>query len=781
MTTPFKIPKRAPSDSGSVQMTSPLSRLQRPTDQFESVSLAKDQTLSGNSSNLHSETNSLKMDLKSRIGHKTTEPFSNGWRPKRASDRILAPVTSASSPNVKNDKSVDSPLENSLSDACTLRPIAVRSLDALAALRGERHRGSSPVDQRCPRTLETPNKEKSNFSWSKVNSAPSSPVPSTAASDKTPSGPKVQSGWSELSDVREKQREKWRQFKEKKQNRTHASIRTQRNQDQNQTRTSTTASSEPIILSSEEEEEEEEEEQSDVSRSNQSKQQTQVVPSLPLLSGPPPSFLQLDFCSFHVGLSRAEANGKITITESGITIPVKGPSSGSSLSPGPGSSAELCVVASQIRAFGLWDGGVASGGSLFSDTTHSPSGPAPSLLFLWITDAQSKLLQAELRELQLQRTDLVCCFVLLVLKKQLLDLDSALVLSVLDSGDYRKSRSESASGPLDWSQGLVLIHTSPSPLDSHLLRLLGQKETKENQSCAVRSTRSQLRSGATQLSSRLIQYPAAPSKGRISVSSDDLLCLNQGEFLNDVIIDFYLKYLLLEGVGGTVAEKSHVFSSFFYKQLSKRRAAGEDDITSVPDCHMRHQRVRTWTRNVDIFTKDFLFVPVNQEAHWFLVVVCFPGLEELKHEDFSPCSDTVRPGFGLRSQTPPECTMKGCRKNRVLKRPCLLVMDSLKLSYHETVCRLLRDYLQVEWVVRRGSRRLFSSDSVKSCNCRVPQQDNSSDCGVYLLQNAQSFLQNPVVNFDLPVRLETWFPRQQVRNKRDEIRSLVLRLHQDQG
>lgn len=32
----------------------------------------------------------------------------------------------------------------------------------------------------------------------------------------------------------------------------------------------------------------------------------------------------------------------------------------------------------------------------------------------------------------------------------------------------------------------------------------------------------------------------------------------------------------------------------------------------------RHQRVKTWTRHVDIFQKDFLFVPVNQEwVNWW--------------------------------------------------------------------------------------------------------------------------------------------------------------------
>lgn len=42
---------------------------------------------------------------------------------------------------------------------------------------------------------------------------------------------------------------------------------------------------------------------------------------------------------------------------------------------------------------------------------------------------------------------------------------------------------------------------------------------------------------------RLIQYPPAPCKGRIAVTKEDLACLDGGEFLNDVIIDFYLKWV----------------------------------------------------------------------------------------------------------------------------------------------------------------------------------------------------------------------------------------------
>lgn len=40
--------------------------------------------------------------------------------------------------------------------------------------------------------------------------------------------------------------------------------------------------------------------------------------------------------------------------------------------------------------------------------------------------------------------------------------------------------------------------------------------------------------------------------------------------------------------------------------------------------------------------------------------------------------------------------------------------------------------------------------------------------------------QNPVVSFDFPLRLDNWFPRQRVRQKREEIRSLIMMMHQSQ-
>lgn len=728
----------------------------------------------------------------------TSSCLSNRWRPKRASDRLLQPEVALEHLSPPQKKKELSALVNKRI-----------SVDSLAEFRGDEHLGtlsSSTLGDKRWRRVESngdTSEEKSNTGTppesplkqqtknspiSRLNQTPpsglqrsSSSISMVLSSTTTPVRRVRLASTSNLKvDDREKERERWRQFKEKtKNNRSavlHLRLRTPKPKLSQPT--------EPIVLSSEEEEEDGEGNGDEAKRTSHSSNQvdesrqgnSEKVQAPKLVPVTPTSFLQLEFASLHAGLTAADANGPIMITESGIMIPMKGVE-----------ECQVSVVASQVRGYGLWDGGVARGGTLLAGW----EGPAPSLLFLWVTDAQANLLQKELSSIQTSSSSSSscfsgppCCFILLLLKEQLQELQAALLASILDMEEYKvatPSTSEGPASPLDWANGLLLLHSCPPPVDQHLLRLLGHS-TRSSQLSRGQRNKSSLNSAG--LPTRLIQYPVAPCKGRITVTKEDLACLDAGEFLNDVIIDFYLKYLLLEGVGSSVAERSHVFSSFFYKQLSRRRAAGEGTAPYVPDRHTRHQRVKTWTRHVDIFTKDFLFVPVNQEAHWYLVVVCFPGLEEARYEEFQrragKSGAAEKPNSSLVSQQPPESSEQGWKKDTVLKRPCILVMDSLKLSYHDNVCRLIRDYLQVEWEVRRKSPRLFTSDTMKSFNCKVPQQDNSSDCGLYLLQYVESFLQNPVVHFDIPLRLESWFPRQRARQKRDEIRSLIMSLHQSQ-
>ncbi|XP_037280902.2 uncharacterized protein LOC119174182 isoform X6 [Rhipicephalus microplus] len=313
---------------------------------------------------------------------------------------------------------------------------------------------------------------------------------------------------------------------------------------------------------------------------------------------------------------------------------------------------------------------------------------------------------------------------------------------------------------------------------------------------------------------KLLVYPAPPKTGGIPVHSADLRCLREGQFLNDVIIDFYLKYLLLERSSEEVRQRTHIFSSFFYPRLTQRlnpRAPGQQGLTPAA---RRHRNVRTWTRHVDIFAKDFIVVPINQNAHWFLAVLCFPGLvanvcppQEVaaSYDDHTPLADNQSPaaspkapdgaideGESVLESDPDDGTeleetgsplAKGAAEAPT-ERPYILILDSLRggLSGRARIITTLREYLTEEWKAKKRSQLNFSHNNMCGYAPRTPQQGNYSDCGIYLLQYVESFLEKPPGAGDrVWLELENWFPEDRVAQKRAAIRDLILDLHLQQN
>ncbi|XP_024859332.2 uncharacterized protein LOC112450165 isoform X2 [Kryptolebias marmoratus] len=524
MASPFKIPKKkhpAGSDSAHQHMQSPLSRLHDSASQFKGFG---GPSRSGGADRMHagkgSSTSGLRppfrtvvktlLDIHSPNGggasaanHRpagsrssqsqpgqTGMSASNGWRPKRASDRLLQAADSSdllSPPQKKRSPECSGP--SSLS-----KNISVESVDSLAELRAEEHAGSLSSSSPQRRVESSRDRKSKAIKQQKKNS--SSPEPDETSEDdfisplrtslrgsdshrpsssssssssvslvKTPSQRKTPDRRRCLDlkeDVMETQRDRWRQFRERKTRSSVLHLRLKR---------PTQTPSEPIVLSSEEEEDEEEEEeeqrdeakkkttQSSSRGDQRGSSETLQVSTQP--AAPPPSFLQLAFCSLHAGLMEAGANGPMTVTENGIILPVKG-----------AEDSQVTVVASQLRGYGVWDGGVARGGTLLAGW----EGPAPSLLFLWVSEAQANLLQRELSTVQSSSAAAnapSCSVLLLVLEEQLQELQAALLASILDMEEYKQARSSSSSSPMEWTDGLLLVHSCPPPVDQHLLRLLG--------------------------------------------------------------------------------------------------------------------------------------------------------------------------------------------------------------------------------------------------------------------------------------------------------------------
>jgi len=88
----------------------------------------------------------------------------------------------------------------------------------------------------------------------------------------------------------------------------------------------------------------------------------------------------------------------------------------------------------------------------------------------------------------------------------------------------------------------------------------------------------------------------------------------------------------------------------------------------------------------------------------------------------------------------------------------------------------LRNYLKCEWRERKKepASRIFDKDTIKGNHPKVPQQDNFCDCGVYVLQYMESFFEDPITDFTLPIRKPNWFSS--ITQKRTDIRQLIYTL-----
>lgn len=124
----------------------------------------------------------------------------------------------------------------------------------------------------------------------------------------------------------------------------------------------------------------------------------------------------------------------------------------------------------------------------------------------------------------------------------------------------------------------------------------------------------------------ILIYPPK-GKGGIPINTKDFVCLGIDQYLNDVIIDFYLKYLHNEVLTEAQRSKTHIFGTFFYNTLTNTKLLGQTNDVKLTAAQKRHERVKNWTKHVNIFEKDFIIVPINQQSHWFLAIICFPSLK----------------------------------------------------------------------------------------------------------------------------------------------------------
>lgn len=111
----------------------------------------------------------------------------------------------------------------------------------------------------------------------------------------------------------------------------------------------------------------------------------------------------------------------------------------------------------------------------------------------------------------------------------------------------------------------------------------------------------------------------------LSINIDFYITRTKDPYFRLNIVAFYTcRWLYNEKLSEADREKTHIFSSFFYKRLTDKATPIPRDLqnsratdTTISPAEIRHSRVSKWTKNIDLFSKDYIIIPLNEKYVFF--------------------------------------------------------------------------------------------------------------------------------------------------------------------
>ncbi|KAK3919045.1 Sentrin-specific protease 1 [Frankliniella fusca] len=177
----------------------------------------------------------------------------------------------------------------------------------------------------------------------------------------------------------------------------------------------------------------------------------------------------------------------------------------------------------------------------------------------------------------------------------------------------------------------------------------------------------------------------------LSIKGRDMRTLKPLAWLNDEVINFYMNLLIERGKSDNYPSV-HAFNTFFFPKLS---GSGYDSL-------------KRWTRKVDIFSHDFILVPIHRGMHWCMAIIN-------------------------------------------MKEKVICYYDSMDGRFPQCADALL-NYLQKESMDKK--KQPFDTAGWKKEHAEnIPQQNNGSDCGMFACMYAEYVSRNAPISFtqdDMP-------------------------------
>lgn len=259
---------------------------------------------------------------------------------------------------------------------------------------------------------------------------------------------------------------------------------------------------------------------------------------------------------------------------------------------------------------------------------------------------------------------------------------------------------------------------------------------------------------------------------------------------------FFVQYLEthMERHNPELHKRTYFFNTYFFERLTKDGSHR----------HVNYESVSRWTKAIDLFSRDFVVVPVNENLHWYLAIIC--NLPQLRgpsqegeseeppivieedaavngteltetetgrpprvesdlapeaHEQQTHRENETRQSLAeltIYDQMPgttevPQSGSKagaGRKSKQQIRRslpkyesdqPIIITLDSLGLSRYGT-CSALKQYIVAEGKDKRNLE--IDSTAIRGMTAKeIPTQNNFSDCGLYLCMYLEQFVADP--------------------------------------
>ncbi|MED6185197.1 hypothetical protein PIB30_054701 [Stylosanthes scabra] len=241
-------------------------------------------------------------------------------------------------------------------------------------------------------------------------------------------------------------------------------------------------------------------------------------------------------------------------------------------------------------------------------------------------------------------------------------------------------------------------------------------------------------------------YPSSDDPESVEICYSDIDCLAPEAYLTSTIMNFYIRYLKQQAsLANRSLSEYHFFNTYFYKKLQEAVSVKESDRGSF------FVKFRRWWKGVNIFQKAYVLIPIHEDLHWSLIIICIPN--------------------------------KGDESG-----PIILHLDSLSLHSSRPLFENIKRFLTEEknYLDKEGmSSDVSISDRIWNCLSRrietqvitVPQQRNDYDCGLFVLYFIQRFIEEAPERLkkkDLAMFGKQWFKPSEASSLRAKIRTLLV-------